>query len=43
MHEGLEGPDPSIFASPSTASDFMLDAAKLPAAAAAAGPFFMAA
>ena len=43
IHEGLDGPDPSIFGKPTGRKDFMIDAAKLLAAAAAAGPFFMAA
>ena len=43
IHEGLDGPDPSIFGKPTGRKDFMIDAAKLLAAAAAAGPFYMAA
>jgi multiple sugar transport system substrate-binding protein len=42
IHEGLDGPDPSIFGGPTGRKDFLFDSAKLLAAAAAAGPFFMA-
>jgi multiple sugar transport system substrate-binding protein len=43
IHEGLDGPDPSIFGKPTGRKDFLFDSAKLLAAAAAAGPFYMAA
>ena len=43
IHEGLDGPDPSIFDEPTGRKDFLFDSAKLVAAAAAAGPFYMAA
>lgn len=42
IHEGLDGPDPSIFGTPTGRKDFLFDSAKLLAAAAAAGPFYMA-
>jgi multiple sugar transport system substrate-binding protein len=40
---GLEGIDPSIFEAPLDRRDLLFNAAKITAAAAAAGPFFMAA
>ena len=43
IHEGLDGPEPSIFGKPTGRKDFLFDSAKLLAAAAAAGPFFLAA
>jgi len=43
VHEGLDGPNPSIFGTPTGRKDFLFDSAKLLAAAAAAGPFYMAA
>ena len=42
IREGLDGPDPSIFGRPTGRKDFLFDSAKFLAAAAAAGPFYMA-
>ena len=42
VHDGLDGPEPSIFGKPTGRKDFLFDSARLLAAAAAAGPFFLA-
>jgi multiple sugar transport system substrate-binding protein len=43
IHEGLDGGGPSLFGTPIGRKDFLFDSAKLIAAAAAAGPFYLAA
>jgi len=42
IHEGLDGPEAALFGQPVGRKDFVFNSAKLLAAAAAAGPFFMA-
>ena len=42
IREELDGPDPSIFGRPTGRKDFLFDSAKFLAAAAAAGPFYLA-
>ena len=43
IHEGFDGAEPSLFGTPIGRKDFLFDSAKLLAAAAAAGPFYLAA